>query len=376
MKFTKTLFNRRVISLLPSATDMICTIPNGKKMMVARSHECNWPLDVQILPIVTGQKSNHEWTSAKDVDKNVSAMLANNESLYTINTNIIKSLKPDIILTQDLCNVCAIDLPTVERLASTMTPSPQVISLNPNGIDDVLDNIHEIGLAVGLENEANDVIRLLTKRIQNAMQIAQECVQIQGETKVMKIPTVGFVEWSDPIYVGGHWTPQLIHAASAQHLLNLPSSNSNSSSNSGSGSVIPKWSHAGKSFAVSNEDFAKSDPDFIIICPCGLNLQQAEREAWEMYTNTDEHFKNMRAVREGRVVIVDGDAMFNRPGPRVVDALEFLVSLLHGMHHHTHTKDNSNSSNGNRGIDSCVMKARELMPTDFPYKFISFRENQ
>ena len=161
--------------------------------------------------------------------------------------------------------------------------------------------------------------------------------------------------------------------------MNLPTDNyaignsndsNKNSNNSSSNSVIPGWGYASKSFAVSNKDFAKSDPDFIIVSPCGLKLNEAEREARLMYMNTDDHFKGMRAVREGRVVVVDGDAMFNRPGPRLVDALEFLVSLLHGNHH----RNSGNSKDSSGDDEDCIIRARDLMPKDFPYKFISFND--
>jgi ABC-type Fe3+-hydroxamate transport system substrate-binding protein len=264
--------------------------------------------------MVTDQTSNKKWSSAKDVDTNVSNMLSHGESLYTIDEHTIRNLQPCTILTQNICSVCAVDLVTVERLATDMEPIPSVISLDPNGLRDVIDDIAKVGLQVGLEKEAGVLVRRLNQRISIARSIAENAVASSSIR-----PSVGFIEWPDPIYVGGHWTPQMIHAAGGTHPLNIPARGDNGSpqNKAEEEDTIGEWGHAGKSFAIENADFAASDPDWIVVAPCGLNLEASEREARALFAGIGfKQFAEMRAVREGRVVVVDGDAMFNRPGPR------------------------------------------------------------
>ena len=299
----------RVASLLPSASEILCFI-GGQELLVARSHECNFPPDISHLPIVTSQTRSEEWTSAKEVDSTVSSMLSSNISLYRIDENKIKALQPHLILTQDICNVCAVDLVTVQHLAQQMHPnSPEILSLNPQSLGDVLDDILLVGDRVGLTEEAAQNRRELENRIQQARDIADESDFT---------PNVAFIEWPDPVYVGGHWTPQLIQMAGGSHPLNQAPSDVTLG--------------AGKSFPIDIQKLVESDPDFIICAPCGLQLLQSIEEG-QLLLKKHEAFRNLRAVKENRFIAVDGDAYFNRPGIRLVDALEWLVYVLHKDHH-------------------------------------------
>ena len=230
----------RVVSVLPSATEMLCFIGGGH-LLVGRSHEDNYPVSITHLPVVTGQLTS--FTTAVDVDKQVSSALSTGQSLYTIDEQLLTTLKPDVILTQDICAVCAIDLQTVQRLAARMSPQPRVVSLNPLSLGDVLDNLLQVGEAVGMEREAQAARAGLEARLRRADELvttsqaaaaaaaaakpasaaaegviaAGEGVMAAGEAAR---PCVAFIEWPDPLYVGGHWTPQLIERAGGTHPLN------------------------------------------------------------------------------------------------------------------------------------------------------------
>ena len=224
----------RVVSVLPSATEMLCFIGGGHLLM-GRSHEDNYPASITHLPVVTGQLTS--FTTAVDVDKQVSSALSTGQSLYTIDEQLLTTLKPDVILTQDICAVCAIDLQTVQRLAARMSPRPRVVSLNPLSLGDVLDNLLQVGEAVGMESEAQAARAGLEARLRRADELvatsqaaaaaaaaaakpasaAAEGVVAAGEAAR---PCVAFIEWPDPLYVGGHWTPQLIERAGGAHPLN------------------------------------------------------------------------------------------------------------------------------------------------------------
>ena len=297
----------RVASVLPSATEILCFIGGGH-LLVGRSHEDNYPASITHLPVLTGQTTS--FTTAGEVDRIVSESIGKGESLYTLDIEVIKSLAPDAILTQDICSVCAIDLQTVERLAARMSPRPRVVSLNPLNMDDVLANVLELGEAVGMEDEARAAHASLTKRIGTIDALVAQRQQQGGSAR--RRPRVAFIEWSDPLYVGGHWTPQLIERAGGEHTLNAGGE-----------------SGGGKSFPVPYSKVVEMEPDLVILAPCGLTLEMTRREH-DHLAQTD-WWRSLSAVQSGRVVLVDGDAMFDRPGPRLVEALEWLYSAINDV---------------------------------------------
>lgn len=298
----------RVVSLLPSATELLCAV-GGKDLLVGRSHEDNHPPDIVDRPVVTGSTLASADSPAA-INEEVASMLASGNSLYSIDTRLLEQLKPDLILTQDLCNVCAIDLNSVRAFASRMSPQPRIVSLNPESLEEVVDCVTQVGEAVGLRDAAMAVQRSLLDRISRVKALSAADVPPKK---------VGFIEWTDPIYVGGHWTPQLIAYAGGVHTLN-PAGN-------GSPGIVTQVGGAGKSFPVPVDVFASSDPDLIIIAPCGFNLAKSKAETEKLLQQ--EWFRSMRAVKNGELYAVDGDLMFNRPGPRLVDALEWLASIIH-----------------------------------------------
>ena len=179
----------RVCSVLPSATEILCLIGGGP-LLVGRSHEDNFPDSITHLPVLTGQKTT--FTTAKDVDAQVSKALSSGQSLYTLDTELLATLKPDVILTQDICSVCAIDLPTVERVAAKLSPAPSVLSLNPEDLTGVLQNVLQVGHAVGMEEAASAAHAALLKRIARVDAAVADAAN-------RRRPNVAFIEWSDPI---------------------------------------------------------------------------------------------------------------------------------------------------------------------------------
>ncbi|KAJ3265807.1 hypothetical protein HDU77_003827 [Chytriomyces hyalinus] len=293
----------RIVSMLPSASEMVCLV-GGEEYLVGRSHEDDYPASITKLPIVTGQ--NTVFTSSADVDRQVSESLAQGNALYTIDAELLQQLKPSVIVTQDLCHVCAIDLQTVERIANRMNPKPKIITLNPMTFTDVIEDILRVGNELGFGENAQAAVKALNNRVQAASSIASHLLETVN--KGVR-PRVLFVEWTDPVYPGGHWTPQLIHMAGATQPIK----------------PATELVGAGPSARVTNEACVESDPEIIIISPCGLKLPEATREA-DLIRDLP-WFKQM--CKPGvRVAIVDGNEMFNRPGPRLVDALEFLVGYI------------------------------------------------
>ena len=334
----------RVASVLPSATEILCSI-GGDYLLVGRSHEDNFPASITHLPMLTDQLISREWTSAAAVNAEVSCALQSGKSLYFLNAELLTELKPDLILTQDLCSVCAIDLAEVRLIASKINPPPAVLSLDPQTLEDVLADMIIVGEAVGLQKEAAKAKAVFDDRVRAVISAADEILGVQSRSVLAKSKDrvkVAFIEWSDPIYVGGHWTPQLIYMAGGEHTLNP--------CGEGAPNSYVQIGGAGKSFPVTIESVIASDPDLVIVAPCGLNLEMSRREADRLMSQ--QWFQDLRAIRNKRLLVVDGDAMFNRPGPRLVDALEWLVSVFH-------EKDSSNAE--------AVERAVSLRPKDFPF---------
>ena len=307
----------RVVSLLPSATESLVAI-GGESFLVGRSHECDFPVSIIDRPALTAQKRQApDASSPAEIDRQVRESLAAGQSLYDLDIKKLAELSPDVILTQDLCEVCSVDLAAVRRAAAQLPRVPEIVSLNPQTVEDVLEDLIRIGQAVGLEASAAEAAGRLRERMYQA---------IEHVNPFTDGPSVAFLEWTDPIFIGGHWTPQLIERAGGIHPLNP------TTPVEGSGAAVGMqlaYRKAGKSIRVPSEIVAASRPDAVVICPCGVGLAETRRMAEAL--SREPWWKSLPAVRNGRVVLVDGNQYFNRPGPRLVEALEFLVGWLNGV---------------------------------------------
>lgn len=289
----------RVVSLLPSATELLCAV-GGEPLLVGRSHECDFPASIVDRPALTRARTRgvHEGADSAAIDAQVREALATGASLYELDETLLRELRPDVILTQDLCEVCSIDLRTVERVVATMNQAKpaRVVSLNPATIEDVFDDLLRVGEAVGLAAQAEAEMVRLRDDYWSA---------IDYVTPYTDGPEVAFLEWIDPIFVAGHWTPQLIVAAGGRHSLNAAGA---------------------KSRQVTPDELVASQPDRVIVCPCGLDLATARRELDRV--RGERWWNALPAVADGAVAIVDGNQMFNRPGPRLVEAFQWLVGWI------------------------------------------------
>lgn len=336
----------RVVSLLPSATETLGAIlssgtqgrgggggnvsgPIAHVELIGRSHECDHPDWAHDLPVLTRPATDFVSEGAAGVDRAVSEALASGRSLYSLDEELLARLRPDLILTQNLCEVCSIDLATVRRVAGRITPAPGIVSLNPGSFEAVLDDVLTVGAATGLGPEAERVVAALRERLGRAADFVNPYAD--G-------PSVAFLEWTDPLFVGGHWTPQLIEMAGGRHPLNptgeraalVEAGRSRFAGADGAEPTDPApvggFRGAGKSRRVTREELIESAPEALIVCPCGLSLAQAREEASRLLEQ--RWVRELPAVRAGRVAVVDGNQMFNRPGPRLVDAFEWLVGWL------------------------------------------------
>lgn len=305
----------RIVSLLPSATEIVAAIGAGP-WLVGRSHECDHPPGLDHVPVLTAPRVAYTATGdAAAVDRDVRAALEQDASLYHLDADRLADLRPDVIITQDLCRVCSIDLATVRRIAASLRPTPRIVSLNPTTLEGVLDDVLIVGRELGMEPAAQEVVARLRERLYGA----QDFVNPYSDG-----PSVAMLEWTDPLFVGGHWTPQLIERAGGRSPLNPTVPVEHAGAASGPIGVTQRT--AGRSRQVASAEFIASAPEAIVIAPCGLTLEQTRAEAARLAGLA--WWRALPAARHRRVALVDGNQFFNRPGPRLIDAFEFLVGWL------------------------------------------------
>lgn len=288
--------NLRIVSLIPSATEILAAL-GLTDAVVGRSHECDYPPEIQDRPVCTEARLNSSAPSAQ-IHHDVNNILQSALSIYQIKTDILEKLQPTHILTQDQCDVCAVSLQDVEKAVATLTHSqPQIISLQPNVLSDVWADIDRVADALGV-----DSLRL-TKDLQARVKI---CEQKTHGLSAIERPTVACIEWIDPLMTAANWIPELVTLAGGQPLFGF------------TGQPAPQltWS----TLVVTN-------PDVLIFMPCGFNLNRTRQEA--MLLTQRPEWQNLHAVQAGRVYITDGNSYFNRPGPRLVDSQEILAEILH-----------------------------------------------
>lgn len=328
----------RIASLLPAATEVLHAL-DAIPQLAGRSHECDFPNDASSqsqhlagLPVLTSQ--NITTNAPADIDRQVTGAIASGQSLYDLDAQKLQELRPDLIITQDLCEVCSVDLEHVRRVARDMVPSPGVLSLNPTTLGGVLDDILRVGDAIGRADHARAAVARFNARVDRALALVPAFVER---------PRVLFLEWTDPPFTPGHWTPQLIDLAGADHPLNPARETATSQDRTIPGPRNAERT-APKSFRVTPEDILAADRerpfDRVIVCPCGMSIEQTEPLVEGLVRDDASWFASLDAVAAAleeppatlagaRIAIVDGNQMFSRPGPRLVDALEFLAAWLH-----------------------------------------------
>ena len=279
----------RIVSLVPSATEMLFALGLGPDL-VAVTHECDYPAGARDLPKVT-RDVLPTGLSASEIDAAVKERTLAGDSIYELDEDALSELAPDLIVTQALCSVCAVSYDDVRAIADELDSQPMVVSLDPHTVGEVLGDARTLAQATNRKGAAVELIAQASARID----------RIRVATRNVRRPRVVALEWLDPPFVAGHWTPQLISFAGGDDLLGFPGENSEERT----------W---GELAAVS--------PDVVIVMPCGYDAEIAHREA-------EMHRDQLAALGAGEVVAVDASAYFSRPGPRIVDGLELLAHILH-----------------------------------------------
>lgn len=287
----------RVVSLLPAATEFVCAL-GARGRLVGRSHECDFPEAVRALPSLTVPGVDPGATSAA-IDVAVKEKDQSGQPLFRIDVDGLRGLRPDLILTQAQCAVCAVSEADLRAaVAGWEDPKPEVLALNPAHFADLWTDFQRVAEALGVPNAGREWIRPYRERVAEVI--------TRVTTGVSRRPTVVALEWLDPLMTGGNWIPELVELAGGTPLLSRP----------GSHSTWTNW-----------EALAAADPDVLVLMPCGFDLARTRAEA-AMLGGRPE-WSCLKAVKRGRVHVVDGNALFNRPGPRLVDSLEVLAEILH-----------------------------------------------
>jgi iron complex transport system substrate-binding protein len=286
----------RIVSLIPSATEILAALGLTDAIM-GRSHECDYPPEIQDRPVCTQAQLNSNAPSA-EIHKDVNSLLQSALSIYQIKTDLLEKLQPTHILTQDQCDVCAVSLEDVEKAVATLTHSqPQIISLKPNVLADLWTDIERVADATGVES------RRLVEDLEARVKICQQKTQALS---LNERPTVACIEWTDPLMAAGNWVPELVTLAGGQPLFSVV------------GQPAPQ---------LTWDTLVATNPAAIVFMPCGFDLNRTRQEA-QLLTQRPE-WQNLHAVQTGRVYVTDGNSYFNRPGPRLVDSQEILAEILH-----------------------------------------------
>jgi iron complex transport system substrate-binding protein len=291
----------RIVSLLPSATELVCGL-GLRQQLVGVSHECDYPNSVIGLPILTSSRIP-EGLDSGSIDHLVTEQLKSDQALYDLNIDVLTSLRPDLIVTQALCDVCAVSGNDVARAVGSLPNNPEVINLEPNCLTDVLDTVELLAEMADCVKQGQVYLRELRYRIS---QVNDKSSVINRSDK----PRVALLDWLDPIFDGGHWSPEIIELA---------------------GGIACFGNKREPSQRRSWNDLIQAKPDIIFIALCGFNVERSMQDVEDFFSS--QEFSVLRDQVGSKVFLVDGNAYFSRPGPRLVDALEIMANALHPLAH-------------------------------------------
>ncbi|GIW80138.1 MAG: cobalamin-binding protein [Gemmatales bacterium] len=296
----------RIVTLIASATEIVCAL-GFENDIVGRSHECDFPSSIRDRPVCTEPKFDVQGSSA-EIDRRVKDTVKHGLSVYRVDAEKLRELRPDIIVTQMQCEVCAVSERDVEQaVCNWLDSKPKIVTLSPDRLEDVWDNIRTVANALDVPSRGDEVIQRLNERIE---------IVADKTRSLADRPTVACIEWIEPLMAAGNWVPELVELAGGTNLF-------------GQAGKHAPW--------MTWEQLQMADPDMIVLMPCGFDIERTKAEmAW---LTSRAGWDNLKAARTRRVFITDGNQYFNRPGPRLVDSLEILAELFHPatfspQHHH------------------------------------------
>ncbi len=286
----------RIVALLPAATEIVAAL-GLTDSLVGVSHECDYPPEVNGKPRVTHCEIYGKGLPSAAVDQWVNRALSSNSALYTVDTALLRELEPDIIVTQQLCDVCAIDYASVVTIADSLPKRPKIVSLSPSSLSDIFSDIRRVAEALGVVERAETVVESLARRV--------DAVKL-SVSQAKSTPRCFVMEWIDPPFCAGHWNPELVELAG------------------GADPLGKKWA---PSTRVSWEQINAAQPEVVVLACCGHDVARTKSDLRVLENNPA--WGSLPAVRQRQVYVVNGGAYFSRPGPRVVDSLEILAEIIH-----------------------------------------------
>jgi iron complex transport system substrate-binding protein len=286
----------RIVSLLPAATEIVAAL-GLTDSLVGVSHECDYPPEVNGKPRVTHCEVYGKGLPSAAVNQWVNQSLSANHALYTVDTDLLRELEPDVIVTQQLCDVCAIEYASVVTIANSLPKKPKIVNLGPSSLSDILSDIRCVGEALGVVERAKAVVEVLARRVDAVKRVA---------SKAASRPSCFLMEWIDPPFCAGHWNPELIELA---------------------GGVDPLGKKWIPSTRVSWEQISSAKPEVVVLACCGYDVERTRSDLPIVEGNPA--WESLPAVSRNQVYVVNGSAYFSRPGPRVVDGLEILAEIIH-----------------------------------------------
>jgi iron complex transport system substrate-binding protein len=286
---------KRIISLLAAGTEIVCAL-GLKNQLVGRSHECDYPESILRLPVCSSARLDPT-AKSHEIDQQVKGTLTDALSFYQIDRELIKQLKPDIIITQTQCEVCAVSLTEVEKALENLLDYPvTIISLEPDNLNAVFNDIKTVSEVLGVADAGADLLDRMHERLD----------LIKHKLKfITQKPTIACIEWIDPLMLAGNWTPEMVEIAGGEPVLTV----------SGKHSPVVDWF-----------ELLRTDPEIVVVMPCGFSI---ERTLKEMGTLLElPHFNDLQAVKNNKLFIADGNQYFNRSGPRIIDSVEILAEII------------------------------------------------
>lgn len=283
-----------IVSFLPSATEMLYELGAGDQVL-AVTHECNYPVEAKTKPKVIHSSFDPQKMSSQEIDNKVSELVSSGKDIYILDEQVLKKADPDLIVAQGICEVCSPYTREIDRAVTILGNKPEVLILDPKNLDEILQNVIQVGNKVSKQEQAKDFVAKLQKRIDN----------IKNTLKISR-PKVMCIEWLDPLFTAGHWVPQMVEIA---------------------GGINGISSTGEKSRRMQIDEIITFDPDIIILMPCGFDIDRTILEYEKLYE--DRKWKKIKAVRNGEVYAVNANEYFSKPGPRTVAGLEILAKIIH-----------------------------------------------
>jgi iron complex transport system substrate-binding protein len=288
---------KKIVTLIPSATEIVAFL-GEKEFIIGRSHECDYPKDLNKIPKLTSPKIDVDGTSGQ-IHKQINVILEKSLSAYKVDIKKLKKLNPDFIVTQAHCEVCAVSFSEVEFIAKEhLGKNTKIISLQPNTLNEVFDDIRRVAKDLEIDNDDNNqLIKNLEIRLKN----------IKNKTEKYKKPKIACIEWIDPLMAAGNWIPEMVQISGGEDVFGKKSKDSH-------------W--------IEFNEIKKYNPEIIIFIPCGFNLKKTNDEVKNLL-KLDTRWHDLKAFKNKKIFITDGNQYFNRPGPRLIESLEIFAEIIH-----------------------------------------------